>query len=242
MISLRFTLICGLAAVVVVGCTLAADISPSVADGADRKRLRGPLCGTGRTLVRSPDARVFRTGDRVGGCIRGQRRSWLIAEVGEEDCFFLGFCTVDHPAIAGRWFAYTTEGGDGREAERYSEARVHIVDLGATRASNAERSVIAGIDLPGERTSDGTSWTGRGPVVALRVTRGGSVAFVVDDALTPAAGFRIYSARIAAAPAHYRWYPVELGAGADIRPRSLTLRRSVVTWEQGGVRRSSRLR
>jgi hypothetical protein len=183
--------------------------------------------GDSATVAKSTHARVWQTLEpaTVGGCLFRVGRSWPL---GTGDCAPYECEWFWSVVFAGRLVGYSYNHVQGDDRCRY---RVRVIDL---KTGELRRSLV-----PGKLYSHTPAQPGGPPpcgVAALRVVLklDGAVAWIGGDGSTDPVTYQVHRVDSRGR--------ANLDTGPAIDPKSLRRHRSAITWTNGGVVRSARLK
>jgi hypothetical protein len=207
---------CTLTAIFALGVALAAPTAASVGTRRASSRTCGPA--KGQTLLRSRHARVWRGGYRVThACLFGVGRQFDLDNGGGTPSSGTGSGAY---ALAGRFVAY------GFFSPERSRDREIVLDL---TTGTVVREVFAGVYNQPPISEEAFLAT-----VRSVLKPDGAVAWSSEDNSTAPRTYEVWRSD--------RGRTIMLDDGQTVDPRSLRLRGSTLTWNDGGVVRSASLR
>jgi hypothetical protein len=194
----------------------------------------GPRCAPrgAHVIRRDAQAEVYELEDdaplEVFGCLRGRRRVSTLGPfaAGSPE----GASGIDHVTLTGGVVAYEELSLPGEKGGENPELVWLVIVRDLTNGRIVRR-------LPTGAAPAGTKAIGAGSVVRLVLKANGSVAWTTEYAFGPLSGPHTYQVRAVDKTGNRL-----LASGTDVRPKSLKLRGSALSWVKGGRVSSTTLR
>lgn len=217
------------AVVLLTGAIMAsAALTQSEADangGAQRCQLKGS-----RTVVQNAHTRIYRRDGDTFGCLRTRNKRYKLGAYRRDDFLFAGQRNL---RLAGRYVAYE----DFQEGKDGLQYHVVVLDL---RTGRRKHDVATG-PTPADTGVVGFAY-GIGPTSAIRLRATGAVAWIARNRYADSPLYEVRKRDTYRSRGANGDLGTELLAqGPDIDPASLGLRRNILSWNQGGQRRSATL-
>ncbi len=193
----------------------------------------GPRCAPhgAHVIKRDAQAELYELEDdaplEVFGCFRGSRRVSTLGPfaAGSPE----GASGIEHVTLTGALVAYEEASIPGEKGGEHAKSVWLLIVRNLASGRIVRR-------LPTGAAPAGTNAIGAGSVVRLVLKANGAVAWTTEYSFGPVSGPRTYQVRAVDKTGNRL-----LASGTNVRPKSLKLTGSALSWIQGGRRVSNRL-